>query len=119
MPNDIASKSGSAPRRGRWLGRAWRHPAAKSSSPDLILLRSIGRTVLLADVLDDPHTALLATEDGCWQFAMEQHLAVRPRPWHRSERRDWQVISQALEDKRGRLSELAGEVRTWAAPGAH
>jgi hypothetical protein len=115
-----SNKSGQSPRPPRRTLFARRPRPQAPDREGWMLLASSGWHVRLSDVLDQPTTGVLVTEDACWQFAMRDWESRRPRPWRPSARREWRAEGTRLEDKRLRLVEMTRQVRTLrpkSAPG--
>lgn len=110
MTSEIVKNGQPAPRRRFSLIRRERTiPAPRS---DLIRLVSSGHLVDVYDVLDQPITAFVAAEDACWQFAVADWQQRKPPYWRIAAYREWRQEGQCIRDKRGRLVELADEIRT-------
>jgi hypothetical protein len=70
-------------------------------------LASVATRIPVATLVQSPTLLVVAVEDVCWQSAVEWTRARRPRRWHRAAYRAWLEQLQRLDDKRGRLQELA------------
>lgn len=111
MYDEITGQGRPAPRKRRTtFGRR-----TKPNTPprgDLLRIASSGRLVDVYDTLDNPATAMLASEDAVWQMWYAEWQAARPHRWELSAHRAWREEGAVLEAKRQRLIELTGAVRT-------
>jgi hypothetical protein len=92
-------------------------PAIRTSSahPEFdnwLRLASSGWSLQLADVLAEPITAALVSEDAGWYFAVEDWRQRRPQRWRRKAMRQWRAEEVILADKQVRLVEAAIQVPT-------
>jgi hypothetical protein len=75
-------------------------------------LASSGWCLKVGDVLAEPITAALVSEDACWYFAVEDWRQRRPRRWRRKDMRAWRAEEMILADEQVRLVEAAIQVPT-------
>jgi hypothetical protein len=80
----------------------------EAASQNLVLV-SAGTGVPLRLAAESPTLMLLAVEDLCWQLAVADLAARRPRRWRRDERATWREDRSRLEAKRARLAAMAQE----------
>lgn len=110
MTSEMTSHSRPEPRRRSMFGR--RERRAPAPRHDLLQLVSSRRLIDVYDTLDDPSTAVIVTEDACWQFARADWEARKPHCWQFSVRRAWREEGQRIDAKRQRLAEFADQIRT-------
>jgi len=110
MHDEITGQGRPAPRRKRFAFGKDRSTAAPRG--DLLRIVSSGRLVDVYDCFDHPSTSMLAAEDAVWQIRRADWQARRPHRWQLARRREWREEGRLIEEKRLRLVELTGAVRT-------
>lgn len=109
---DETSEEHRVPEPPRRRSRDRRVQPVTTSRDGWLLLESSGWYIRLTDILDNPTTAVLASEDSAWKFGLLDWRSRRPRAWHRPAREDWRAERRVLEAKRVRLVQSTRQVRT-------
>ena len=111
VPETRKNRNKKASRKRRRVRRGAAEPDPR---PTGLYLGSVDRYINVSDALDRPMFGVLMSEDFCWQATVMEWRARRPsrRPFggDRVERAAWRSEGQAIEEKRGRIRELAAEL---------
>ena len=84
-------------------------PGAHAPIAGFLYLASVDHCVPVREI-DRPDIAALVIEDLCWQIAVADWAARRPRVWRRQERIDWRLEGEVLQVNGDHITTMACEI---------